>query len=118
MGALESILSALGLKKAVVLAGMFGGAISGALLPGPLVILEALWLRLVAGLACGGLLAGYGAETVTRALDKPDSYLHGVAIGIGLVGLSIVFKVAKAWNDFDLGGALVQLKDKLLGRIG
>lgn len=33
MGALESILSALGLKKAVVLAGMVGGAISGALLP-------------------------------------------------------------------------------------
>lgn len=117
MGAIESILSAFGLKKAVVLAGALGGAISGALLPGPLALLEALWLRVVAGAAAGSVLAGFGAQPVLLALEKPDSYLQGVALGIGLVGLSFVFKVAKAWNDFDLSAVFAKVVDKFTGRI-
>lgn len=117
MGAIETCLSALGLKKAVLLAGMLGGAISGAVLPGPLAVLEAWWLRTVTGAAAGSVLAGYGAQPVLAALEKPDSYLQGVALAIGLVGLSMVFKVAKAWNDFDLSTTLGKVVDKFLGRI-
>lgn len=117
MVAIETALSALGLKKAVLLAGMLGGLISGAVLPGPLAVLEAWWLRSVTGAVAGSVLAGFGAEPVLLALDKPDTYLQGVALAIGLVGLSFVFKVAKAWNDFDLSTALGKLVDKLMGRI-
>ena len=116
MGALESLLSALGLKKAVTLAGLAGGAISGLLLPGPLAAINWLWLRVTLGAVCGAGIAGYGAAPLTAALEKPD-YLQGIALGLGLFGLSFTFKVLKTWNDFDLGSALVQLKDNLIGRL-
>ena len=113
---LESILSALGLKKATVLAGLLGGAISGAVMPGPLAALQAIWARALAGAACGSVLAGYGAQPLAQVLEKPD-YLQGVALGLGLFGLSFAFKVITAWNDFDLSTTLKQLVDKLLGRL-
>ena len=46
-GSMEGVLASFGLKKLVLLAGLFGGAISAGLLPGPLAALSALWKRLL-----------------------------------------------------------------------
>jgi hypothetical protein len=114
---LETLFSALGLKKVVVLAGLLGGAISGGIMPGPLAVLQALWARVATGAVCGSVLAGYGAQPLLFALDRPDTYLPGAALGLGLFGLSFAFKVMKAWNEFDLGGTLGRLIDKLMEKI-
>jgi len=117
MLAIETALSALGLKKAVVLAGLLGGAISGGIMPGPLDALRTLWARVATGAVCGSVLAAFGAQPILLALDRPDTYLQGVALGLGLFGLSFAFKLMKAWSEFDLGGVLGRLIDKLMEKI-
>lgn len=116
MGAIESVLAWLGLKKVVVIAGLFGGGISAAVLPGPLVVLTKTWTRVLIGAVCGAAIAGFGAAPLAAELGKPD-YLPGIALGCGLFGLSFVFKVLKAWEQFDLGATLQKVIDKLLGRV-
>ena len=111
---LESILSAIGLKKAAVLAGFVGGAISGAILPGPFGAMQYWWARVLAGATCGSAIGGYFAGPVARYLERPDDF-NGIAFGLGMIGLSFAFKVIKTWNDFDLGGALGRLLNKWTG---
>lgn len=111
---IDAFLAALGLKKLVVLAGLLGGGISAGLLPGPLALLGAWWKRLLCGAASGAVIAGFGAETLAQVLEKPN-YLSGIALGLGLFGLSFVFKVLKAWNEFDLGARLGAIVDKFTG---
>lgn len=113
---LDAALAAVGLKKLVVLAGLLGGCISGGVMPGPLSILGALWKRLACGALCGGVIAGFGAVPLAEALEKPG-YLSGIALGLGLFGLSFVFKLLKAWNDFDLGAALGAFVNRWTGGI-
>jgi len=98
---MEAWLSAFGLKKAVLLAGFLGGAISGGLLPGPLSVLSHPLVRALVGGFCGMGIAAHGAQPLAQWLDRPDS-VEGVAIGLGLFGLSFSFKVMHAWNDLDL----------------
>ena len=113
---IDNVLLWLGLKKAVVIAGIIGGAISAGVMPGALAALNGMWQRMLCGAIAGGAIAGYGAEPLSRALDRPD-YLQGVAIGLGLFGLSFVFKVLKTWNEFDIANKLDKLIDGFLGRI-
>jgi hypothetical protein len=116
MAFLEGVMAALGLKASTSwLAGLVGGGISAGVMPGPLAALAAAWKRIVVGAACGCAIAGFGAEPLAIALERPQ-YLQGVALGLGLFGLSAVFKLLKAWNDFDLGGVIGRIVDKLLGR--
>lgn len=114
MGALDALLAALGLKKAVLIAGLIGGAVSGGVMPGALAALDALWKRVACGAVCGAAIAGYCAAPLAEALEKPN-YLSGIALALGLFGLSFVFKVLKAWNEFDLSGAIGRLVDRLIG---
>lgn len=111
---LDVFLTALGIKKAVAVAGLLGGAISAGVMPGVLSALGALWKRLAAGSACGSVIAGFCAEPLALYLAKPE-YMTGIALGLGLFGLSFVFKVLKAWNDFDVSGALGRLVDRFTG---
>lgn len=111
---LDAFLAAIGVKKAIAFAGLLGGAISAGVMPGVLIALGALWKRIAAGAACGTALAGFGAEPLSQLLEKPG-YVNGVALGLGLFGLSFVFKVLKAWNDFDVSGALGRLVDRFIG---
>lgn len=111
---IDTALAALGLKKLVVLAGLLGGGISAGLLPGPLAALGALWKRAVCGAVSGAVIAGFCAEPLSQALEKPN-YLSGIALGLGLFGLSFVFKLLKAWNEFDLGATLGKIIDKYTG---
>jgi hypothetical protein len=112
--AIDAVLAALGLKKLAVLAGLLGGGISAGLLPGPLALLGALWKRLACGAISGAIIAGFGAVPLSEALDKPN-YLSGIALGLGLFGLSFVFKLLKAWNEFDLGATLGKIIDNWTG---
>lgn len=114
MGALESLLSALGLKKAVAAAGMVGGVISGAILPGPLAALKSLALRTLAGGFCGAAIAWFCAGPAAAWLDRPDD-VEGVAFCLGFAGLSIAFKCISTWNDFDLGGLVSRLINNRTG---
>ncbi len=111
---IESLLSAIGLKQAAVLAGLVGGAISGAILPAPSFALLALWARASAGGVCGAAIGGYCAGPVAAWLGRPDDF-NGIAFGLGLVGLSFAFKVIKTWNDFDIGGAITAILNKRTG---
>lgn len=111
---IDTVLAALGLKKLVVMAGLLGGGISAGLLPGPLSVLGALWKRVVCGAISGAVFAGYCAEPLSQFLEKPN-YLSGIALGLGLFGLSLVFKLLKAWNEFDLGATLGKIVDKWIG---
>lgn len=111
---IDGLLAAIGFKKALAAAGLAGGAISGGVMPGVLAAFAALWKRVACGAVCGALIAGFGAEPLALALEKPN-YQAGLALGLGLFGLSFVFKVLKAWNDFDLGGALGRVIDRFIG---
>lgn len=102
---MEALLSAFGLKKAVLLAGFLGGAISGGLLPGPLSVLARPAVRAMVGGCCGLGIAAYGAMPLALWLHRPDS-VEGVAIGLGLFGLSFAFKVIRAWNELDLASVI------------
>lgn len=113
---MDAIFGLLGLKKAVVVAGAVGGAISGATLPGPLTILAQVWKRMFAGAICGAGFAGYGAEPLAAALERPN-YIMGIALATGLLGLSFFFKLLKAWNDLDLSAAVKTLVDNLIGKL-
>lgn len=105
MGALESLLSALGLKQAALLAGLIGGGIGGAILPGPLSALGRIWQRLAIGAVCGAAIGGYCAGPLARYLGRPDDF-NGIAFGLGLVGLAFAYKVAKTWAELDLAGVV------------
>lgn len=102
-------------KKAVLLAGMFGGGISGGVMPGALASLQSIWIRIGCGAICGAAIAAFGADPMSRALARPD-YLEGVALCLGLFGLSFTIKVLKAWNDFDFSGKLDKLIDIFIER--
>lgn len=114
---LDAFLAAIGIKKVLAVAGLVGGAISGGIMPGVLGALEGWWKRVLAGAASGAAIAAFAAEPLALALNRPD-YVHGIALGLGLFGLSFVFKVLKAWNDFDVGGALGRVVDRLINSIG
>lgn len=114
---LDAFLAWVGVKKALAIAGLLGGAISGGVMPGVLASLDAIWKRVLAGSACGAAIAGFGAEPLALAMTKPE-YTHGIALGLGLFGLSFVFKVLKAWNDYDLSGALGKLLDRVISLFG
>lgn len=103
-------------KKGILLAGMFGGGISGGLMNGALVAIGSVWGRVTCGAICGAAIATFGAAPLAKALERPD-YLEGVALCLGLFGLSFVFKVLKAWNDFDLSSTLTKIIDAAIGRI-
>lgn len=115
MGSIDAVLAAFGLKEVVIVAGFVGGAISAMVMPGVLATVDALWKRVLGGSICGAMIAGYVAGPLVSALEKPE-YLNGVALALGLFGLSFVFKLLKAWNEFDLGGALGRVIDNLIGR--
>lgn len=112
---MDVLLGALGLKKLVVLAGFVGGAISGGVMPGALAVLDRLWKRVLGSAVSGAAIAGFAAEPLAAALERPG-YLQGIALGLGLFGLSFVFKLLKAWYDFDLGGVLSRLIGNYIGR--
>jgi hypothetical protein len=98
---MEALLSALGLKKAVVLAGLVGGAISGGIMAGPLAMLQNIVVRIAVSAICGAGLAGYGADTIAGWLERPGA-VQGVALGLGLFGLSTTLKIITAVQAFDL----------------
>lgn len=110
---LESILSAVGLNKSAMLAGLIGGGIAGGVLPGPLAALMWYW-RILVGAVCGSAIGGYCAGPLSNALGRPGDF-NGIAFGLGLAGLAFAFKVIKTWNDLDLGGALARLINQRTG---
>lgn len=110
----DAFLAGLGIKKVLAIAGLLGGAISGGVMPGVLGALGALWKRVLTGAASGAVIAAFAAEPLAVELGRPD-YKTGIALGLGLFGLSFVFKVLKAWNDFDLGGTLGRLVERFTG---
>lgn len=112
---LATVGTALGWVGPEAIAGLFGGGISGGLLPGPLALLDKLWKRVVLGAVCGCVLAAYAAQPLAAALERPE-YLRGVGLGLGLFGLSFAFKLMEAWNAFDARDTLRRVVDKLLGR--
>lgn len=107
---LATLLQLFGLKQVPFFAGLVGGAISGAILPGPLAAISSLIVRIGCGSLCGGFISGYCAEPLAAALSKPD-YLPGIAIGVGFAGLSFFFKVLSAWNALDLSAILARVID-------
>ncbi len=116
MGVLEAVLAWMLLKSPVLAAGFAGGVISAGILPGPLAVLTRLWTRLMCGAAAGTVIAGFGAEWVAAELGKPEN-VNGCALALGIFGLSFVFKLLKAWNEFDLGGVVGKLVDKITERV-
>lgn len=111
---LETLLLLVGIDRGVLIAGMVGGAISASFMshaePSP------VWRRLSIGALTGGCIAGFAAEPLSKELHRPE-YLQGVALGLGVFGLSFISKVLKAWNEFDLSGTLAKVIEIILGRI-
>lgn len=102
---LEAALQFLGLKKLPFLAGLLGGAISAGVMPGPLAALTSHLVRMTCGALCGGIIAGYGAEPLALAFQRPE-YSNGIAFGLGFVGLSFFFKVLGGLNSVDFGAII------------
>ncbi len=93
--ALEGLAAALGLKFKIIVAGAVGAFISLRFFEG--LGLGERWCTFLGGWALGAYLS----EPVTKYLELPAAMEIGLAIGIGLFGMSIAAAVIKVVRDTD-----------------
>lgn len=103
---IEALLSALGLKFKVAVAGAVAAFVS-------LRFFEGLspWERWMTFLG-GWAMAAYLAEPVTLYLELPGKVDVGISLVIGLFGMSIAAAVVKVIRDTSWGDFLSQFRRK------